>query len=294
MELSVQYLVYATVFRVSVIAAAIVCIVLGYRLFIRGGFAPAGTGAGGTEAEAQAGEFKLTVRNAAPGTCFALFGAAMIAVTVIRASPELSLEMQTPSPAQIETALNTEAGSESLSAASRQPPSESLHVRRESLHLRSEDAQEFDRLMAAGHASYQTGDADEALRAYFQALALEHLSVGQLAGPLNAVAWIYQELGKLDEALPLARAAVHIQPDTPSFLQTLAMVLLRRGNHAEALKLSRQAVRLDPDNAALLATLAQALEAAGERRQALVHMLEAARLDPTFQSQADRLRQNLQ
>jgi hypothetical protein len=84
MDLAAGFLIYATLFRLAIIAAGVFAIVLGYKLFVRG-VMPEGR----TEGELDAGQIRLTVKNAAPGTCFALFGAAMVGVMLIQGNPEL-------------------------------------------------------------------------------------------------------------------------------------------------------------------------------------------------------------
>ena len=78
MDLTAEFLIYATLFRLAIIGVGVFAIVLGYKLFVRG-VMPEGR----TEGELDAGEIRLTVKNAAPGTCFALFGAAMVSVMLI-------------------------------------------------------------------------------------------------------------------------------------------------------------------------------------------------------------------
>ena len=84
MDLTAEFLIYATLFRLAIIGAGVFAIVLGYKLFVRG-VMPEGR----TEGELDAGQIRLTVKNAAPGTCFALFGAAMVSVMLIQGNPEL-------------------------------------------------------------------------------------------------------------------------------------------------------------------------------------------------------------
>jgi len=86
MDVETGYLIYAALYRLGVIAAGVVCVVLGYRLFLKG----VSGGSDGTSAEASVGNFELSISNAAPGTCFALFGAALIVAMVVEAPPSFS------------------------------------------------------------------------------------------------------------------------------------------------------------------------------------------------------------
>jgi hypothetical protein len=73
-------IVYVLIWRLCVLACGLVSIVLGYRLFMSGFAAQEG----GLEAGLGGNSLKLS--NVAPGTFFALFGAAIIA-TLVWTSP---------------------------------------------------------------------------------------------------------------------------------------------------------------------------------------------------------------
>ena len=85
------FIVYLILFRLAIIAAAIICIVLGYRLFVRGVWPQGGTGVG-TSVDASIAGSHFTLKNAAPGTCFALFGVLIIAVMFAAGSPQMTLD----------------------------------------------------------------------------------------------------------------------------------------------------------------------------------------------------------
>lgn len=72
--------IYVLIWRLAVLACGLVSIILGYRLFMSGLTAHEGS------LEAGMGKSSLKLRNIAPGTFFALFGAAIIA-TLIWSSP---------------------------------------------------------------------------------------------------------------------------------------------------------------------------------------------------------------
>ena len=95
MSITTSFLFYASLFRLAVIAAGTIAIYLGYKLFLRGACAD-NTGGGGTEAQARGGGFELTLKNAAPGSVFAFFGAIVIAVMLVQGSPELVVEELAP------------------------------------------------------------------------------------------------------------------------------------------------------------------------------------------------------
>jgi len=80
-----EFYLYATTYRLALLAVGAMAILLGYRLFLRGVSA---TGGSGTDASAEGGGFKVSVGNAAPGTCFTLFGAVLIVAMAIDGNPE--------------------------------------------------------------------------------------------------------------------------------------------------------------------------------------------------------------
>lgn len=81
-------LLYLLAFRLAVIALGALCIYLGYRLFLEGFSGGAGAGEAGeaTTLGAKFAGHELTLKNAAPGTFFAAFGA-MISISILATSP---------------------------------------------------------------------------------------------------------------------------------------------------------------------------------------------------------------
>lgn len=74
---------YVLIWRLCVLACGLVCVILGYRLFQTGFAAQQGN----LEAGISGNTVKLT--DVAPGTLFALFGAAIIAMLVWTSPPEI-------------------------------------------------------------------------------------------------------------------------------------------------------------------------------------------------------------
>ena len=65
MTLTSAFIVYLTLFRLAIIAAGVVSIVLGYRLFLRGVW-PEAPSSQGTSIDADIAGSRFTVKNAAP------------------------------------------------------------------------------------------------------------------------------------------------------------------------------------------------------------------------------------
>ena len=88
MPCSTEFLLYVTVYRLSVLAIGALSIYLGFRLFSR----PPGVADSGENSSSvgvQAGKFRLRVTNFLPGIYFALFGTVLIGIMLWRGEPQL-------------------------------------------------------------------------------------------------------------------------------------------------------------------------------------------------------------
>ena len=88
MTLSTGFLLYAAVYRLTVLAIGALSIYLGFRLFSR---PPGQTSSAESTSSAgvQAGGFRLRVTNFLPDTYFALFGTVLIGIMLWRGEPQL-------------------------------------------------------------------------------------------------------------------------------------------------------------------------------------------------------------
>ncbi len=77
---------YLMLYRLSIIATGALSIYLGYRLFLSGLFPYA---VEGSEFNAEILGNTFTLRNAAPGLFFALFGVVVIVIMILRSPPEV-------------------------------------------------------------------------------------------------------------------------------------------------------------------------------------------------------------
>lgn len=218
MDLATTFILYLIIFRVAIIAVGAISIILGYRLFCRGVWPRANKGA---TVEAKIASAGLTLKNAAPGTCFALFGVIIIALMFATGGPEMTLKTMT------RVGLLKNAAQDTLTTTSQVD-----------LTLRGEKDASLSAATAKGVYYEQQKDTTNAVRSYEAAVAT-------MATPMNHLAWLYQAQGRLDEALPLSRLAVQLAPDKAEFLDTLAEILFKQGERAEALQLARRAARLD-------------------------------------------------
>ena len=273
MELSTGFLIYAAVFRLAVIAVGIVAIVLGYFLFVR-----VSSSRSRTEAGLEIAEFKLNLKNAAPGTCFAAFGAGIILAMLIEGSPSLTME----------TAQNVAAAERS---AAPQPVSVAGSVR--SLTMKGDPEGTLppglaDRLESAASSAAQ-GDLSGAMNAYSAILEERGLLASEAALALQPMAEIALQRGDHAQAETFARLAMFFAGYEAGSLDTLARVLIAQGHPGEAVELARQARTAAPNEPRYLHTLAIALVQTGARQEAVEVLDQAVRLDGVYAAERTRL-----
>ena len=187
MDIETGYLLYAGLYRLAVIGAGVVSVVLGYRLFPKGISGEPSADGSGTSAEAKTGTFSLSVKNAAPGTCFALFGAALIVAMVVEAAPSLSLQSGDGAARSIQMKGNGAAA-------------------------------EWGRAKSLA----QSGDTGAAMAAYGGLASKPGATASDVARVAAGMAGIYLSQGRKLEALAMARLAVQIDGGEPEFLLALA------------------------------------------------------------------------
>lgn len=205
-----SFVIYAVIFRVAVITTGLACVYMGYRLFVRGVMPQ-----DGSDVDAKAGEIRFTLKNAAPGTCFAAFGALLIAIMLIQGNPEMNmLEYQS-----VDSSIR--------------------HIR-----MRG-DVDDFSTVFSRGRYLEREGRLDEAVMAYAQGLSNPDLNLLDATEPLRAIASIYEKQGRYDEAVAYARLANQIQPNKAEGLALLAEIQWKRGKFSEAIQAMEQASAID-------------------------------------------------
>jgi tetratricopeptide (TPR) repeat protein len=208
-EIILWSIVYVALFRLAIIAVGVVGIVLGYRLFCRGVWVGVDTGQG-TALEADIAGSRFTLKNAAPGTCFALFGVVLISIMLAKGPPEVAL-----------------------------PDGTTADKERE-IMIRNNKKNTVESLIEQGNRYWQNQETDKAVGPYREAVALVVL-------PMNNLAWHYQAQRDFEKSLALARMAVMMGPDgedRAEFLDTLAVILCKTGQRDEAVSRMEEAARL--------------------------------------------------
>lgn len=101
-------------------------------------------------------------------------------------------------------------------------------------------------LTKIGNIYMSEGDLSKASSEFQKALSIDPT----FSVAANNLAWVYAEQGQnLDVALGLAQKAKAQNPDVPSFSDTLAWVMFRRGDYAGAIPLLQDCVKKVPDSA---------------------------------------------
>jgi tetratricopeptide (TPR) repeat protein len=209
--MTTAHIIYAALFRLAVIAAGFGCVVIGYRLFVLGVMPQ-----NGSELDAKAGEIRLSLRNAAPGTCFATLGAFMIIAMLVQGNPE-KRELQVPTKEGTRREVTWRSGNEDIFVA-----------------------------IARGRKLEQDGLLAEAIKAYADPLKNGNLSLKEATGPLRAISAVYLKQDRHDEAIAYASLAYQIDPDNAEGSALIARIQLRRGQHEEAINAISHAARIDP------------------------------------------------
>ena len=213
MELTSLFVIYLILFRMAIIAAGTISIYLGYRLFCRETW-PENNLNSGAEVDARMANYRFTIRNAAPGTCFSLFGVAIIGIMFVQGSPELTLK-----------------GINNFLASEQAIPE---------MRLRGDIGVDLRDITQKGLKFEQQKQIENAISAYEKALLL-------VAAPMNNLAWLYQKQDRFEDALPISRLAVQLSPNNPNHLDTLGEILAKIGKEKEAIEVIKKAAKLNPE-----------------------------------------------
>lgn len=112
---------------------------------------------------------------------------------------------------------------------------------------------------------------------------------------LNNLAWVAGQLGRAD-AVELGERALRLAPDNAAVLDTLGLLLIKKGEHDKGLAMLERAVELAPRSGALKINLVNAYIELGKKDEArtrLDEVLKEAPADSPLYVEATRLRQGL-
>ncbi len=272
MDVNTGFLIYATLFRLAVIASATISIILGYLLFIK---AKVASSRQGTDIEGQFGGYSLTLRSAAPGTCFALFGSAILVTMLSQGNPQLVIE-------ELQTMSQVTADTKTVDAKTGQVMSVSKKTTMKGSGDESYDPSlEFQKQYDEAMQHLKGGNETAAMTALGKSLSRQDVSLGLAAMAVNRLAEMYQNQNRDDEALSLARLAVTVDRNNVEYIATLATIQCKRGQYDEALRMAKIAVAREPNNSEFLYTLALCQKGSGDLSAASETIRKAARIAPT-------------
>jgi len=213
------FVIYLAIFRLGIITVGGVCIILGYRLFING-IESNKKKSKETSINADFGKWRFVLNDAAPGTCFALFGSAIICFMLYSGGPEMTL-----------TQIRKNALDESSKKVG-------TGVDEFSVQLRSDDQSPISQALQTGKYYAQTNNTSKAVNAYQKAMTY-------MTDPMNYLAWNYQEQGEIELALAYAKLAVQLYPKNAAYLDTLATAYAKKGKSDKAKQYWQKAAEID-------------------------------------------------
>jgi len=110
------------------------------------------------------------------------------------------------------------------------------------LSYAKDDAAKYRVLRQLGVCYYQLKRMDDSLKAYQGTLAINPND----ASTLNNLAWLLAyDMRKADQALPYAKRAATMRPDSPHALDTYGLVLLLKGSYTEAFGVLNRSVYIE-------------------------------------------------
>jgi hypothetical protein len=158
---------YLIIFRVAIILVGGVSIVLGYKLFVKG-ILLSGNDNPATSIEAKLGGYEISMKNAAPGTFFALFGSIVIGAMILSSPPEVKMEQRSSLP------INSQQGESSTAniatnTDTSNPEADALH--REAWDHLNKALKAAKRAVELERTSERTSENNSELNNYLDTLA---------------------------------------------------------------------------------------------------------------------------
>jgi len=219
MKIEIIFLIYALIFRLCVMLTGIISIILGYRLYIKGLYSDHNSKS--ASLNATIGGWKLALKNAGPGTFFALFGLIIIQSMIQNGNPELVSENY----------YNKGKISQAAKNENEQNPGDENNNLKTKLNIRGQNEQKcmFCTLLEKTDQFQKNKDITGEINAYKNALE-------QVSDPLNELAWLWFENDdkKLQESLVLIQAAIIFRPDDADYWDSMAEILFKLKSYDKA------------------------------------------------------------
>jgi len=230
MQLEIYFVIYLILFRLAIIVAGVVSIILGYRLFTHG----ITSADKGSSMKTSVGGMKLELKNAAPGTFFAIFGVVIISVMLVSSPPGYESEQKSSTAADGVT--NDLAETSTRTIKMRAGENEVVDLLEKGLELQSD------------------GNNEEAVFEYKQAIKLAESNY-RLSELFNNLAWAYYvDKQNMEPALYLTQMSNYLSPSTENYISTHVEILLHLGQKENALKILEASI---DDHSGLSSRLAE-------------------------------------
>jgi hypothetical protein len=236
--MSSAHIVYAALFRLAIIAAGFGCVVMGYRLFVLGVMPKEGSGI-----DSEFGQIRLSLKNAAPGTCFAVLGIVMIVAMIVQGNPEKKIVAVRTNGARVATTWRSD-DVDSLITEDRGDKNETANRINDADKMYA-DSDTIITAIARGRELEAAGRLNEAIKAYAVPLTDGHMPLQAATEPLRAIAAVYLDQDRLSEGLAYALLAYQVEPGHAGGLALIARIQLGRKNYAKAVDFISQAARID-------------------------------------------------
>ncbi len=227
-----SFIIYAIIFRLAIIGAGFGCVVMGYRLFVLGVMPQ-----NGSDINVQHGETRLTVKNAAPGTCFAVVGLLMIVAMLIQGNPELKTVYERSVQKVRDTGQDI----------AMQENSHEIMVTEKTTVTTRGSSEDIFTAIERGKQFEQRGQLGEAIKNYAKPLENNELPLKDAVEPLRAIAAAFLKQEHFGEAIAYASLACQIDPENAEGLALIGRIEFHRGKYDKAGKAICRAAKIDPD-----------------------------------------------
>lgn len=278
-----NFFIYLIVYRSLIIIVALVSIILGYKLFIKGI----------TESEASLGAetsgFNIKLKNIAPGGLFLIFGVFLICYMLYSGSPQLTLELldknniissnhinNTDYSLKLDPTLSSKTNPKhidkkdeqnemsttrnSVNTIDKQLQNKETNVETQSkqntkkskLTIRTIDESKIRQLIISELNNYYSIQDYTRKAICFDNQGnrnAAHNNMEQalkiLSTPINGIAWSYYQKGEYKLAQRLAELAITLSPYEASYLDTQAEILYKQNEFRKAYNLIQRASDID-------------------------------------------------
>lgn len=227
------YFLYATVWRTTIVIAGIVIIYLGYRLYAREPTQKAnstGNGVAADEARLQMGKATVLLKQAAPGTFFVVLGIALLLITVMNSSPELTLKAIVNSNKAIGKSL----------PPSKDPIKEINDYQLLTITVRGDEEYKYQRLRKAHETLMKTGKIAQKINSCTTLLSSADIQSKEIANVLYELSGIYNIENDFHAAFILARIALSLDCESMVIKKNIVKIYYSSGLYEKGIQYAKE------------------------------------------------------